>query len=166
MTMMLLGAMLKRNPERLIAVSDDTQLNAVYDTMRASKMKQIAVTKGDQVVGIIDYENLLDAVMLSPLDYNYLDAKDVMKKGLPVVTANSSVEEVIDLMIKIGVSALPYVGGGMKGLVSRADLLSGIDAFVTSGPHGIIESVKTKSEIAISNTLVQKVFKLLSDIGI
>jgi CBS domain-containing protein len=163
---MLLGAMLKRAPERLIAVSEDTQLNAVYDTMRASKVKQIAVTKGDKVVGIIDYENLLDAVMISPHDYNYLDAKDVMKKDLPVVTASSSVEEVIDLMIKAGTSALPYVGGGVKGLVSRADLLGGIDAFVTTEPRGIIESVKTKSEIAISNTLVQKVFKLLSDIGI
>lgn len=164
---MLLGTMIKRKPTSFIAVSDDTQLNAVYDAMRAHKVKQIAVSKGGSVVGVIDYESLLDAVMISPFDYNYLDAKDIMKKDLPVLTADTDLEEVIDLMIKAGVSALPYVGAdGSKGLVSRSDMLNGVDDIILSESHSILESVKTKSETAISNPIIQKMFKLLSDIGI
>lgn len=156
-----------KNQIRLICVEAHTHTNAIYDQMKAYDTDHVVVMEGKDAVGIIDRRGLLDAIMISPLDFNYLEAKDIMTRDLPRLDWGSPIETAASLMQTKRVNALPlYHDGECIGLITKSDLLRALlKSSVDQGSH-LVENAKAKSELVMSNPLIQKIAAMLSDVGI
>ena len=163
---MLLAKILADKPGKLISVSDDAHVSFIYEVMKSHRVHHVAVLQAQRYVGIVDQEALLDAIMISPQNFNSLEAADIMRKNLPHISSDSKVEEVLELMRDRDVQALPYFEGGhCHTLITRTDLLRLINDQLFE-EEGLVDQAIAKGEIAMANPVVRRLLGTLSDLGI
>jgi len=84
------------------------------------------VDDNGKVIGVVSEFDLLKAIR-SGKALEQVKAEDIMSKNPICVSENTSVEEIIDLMIKNNVIRVPVVrDGNLVGVISRCDILSSI----------------------------------------
>lgn len=110
------------------------RLSPVYRLMKANGLKHIPVLEGHRVVGIIsrkDIQRLGFGYSYEGRDdvetgiFDMLQADQVMVKYPPVVSPQSTVLEVAELLVTKELAALPVVDAGKNvlGTISISDLL-------------------------------------------
>ena len=152
--------------ERANVASGDDAVQRVYETMKSSNRQSIAVLDGEKFLGVVDYDSILNAVMLSPKNFPALTAQDVLKVNAKHLNEDSGLEDVVTGFQEAGTRALPYFQGEtFVRLVSQADLLEALTK-VLEGDQSIFEDAEAKGELFMANPVVQRIMATLSDIGI
>ena len=78
------------------------------------------------VVGVVSEFDLLKAIRVGKA-LEQVKAEDIMSKNPICVSENTSVEEIIDLMMKHNIIRVPVVrNNNLVGVISRCDILSSI----------------------------------------
>ncbi len=163
---MLLAKILADKPDRLISVNDDSHVSFIYEVMKSNHVHHVAVMQADRYVGIVDQEALLDAIMISPQNFNSLEAADIMRKNLPHISPNDKVEDLLEQMRDRDVQALPYFEDGRcRTLITRTDLLRLINQQLFED-EGLVDQAVAKGEVAMANPVVRRLLGTLSDLGI
>ncbi len=84
------------------------------------------VDDNGKVIGVVSEFDLLKAIH-SGKALEQVKAEDIMSKNPICVSENTSVEEIIELMIKNNVIRVPVVrNGNLVGVISRCDILSSV----------------------------------------
>ncbi len=112
----------------------DDGLDKAIQVMREKKVRQLIVTEGDQVVGVlsrIDLQHVLPstATTLAVNEMNYqlsrLKVRDYMTRRVVSVAQDATIEEAARLMHDSDVSGLPVVKNGrLVGLINRTMMLA------------------------------------------
>lgn len=112
----------------------DDGLDKAIQVMREKKVRQLVVTEGDQVVGVlsrIDLQHVLPstATTLAMNEMNYqlsrLKVRDFMTRRVVTVAADATIEEAARLMHDNDVSGLPVVKNDrLVGLINRTMMLA------------------------------------------
>lgn len=147
----------------VLTVTPDTPIKRIADVLLEHAISAVPVVQGDTPVGMVSEgdlvmprasrmavrrNRLLRCLVGSigggegcgPLSDPKLTAKDIM--SAPVITSSddSSVEEVLELMIENGIKRVPILRGGrLVGLVSRADLVRALARSLGGHQHAPAE---------------------------
>src|SRR5690606_17401561 len=117
-----------------ITVTTQDRISSVYQLMKRLQLKHIPVTDADKVVGIISRRDILHLGFGYEYDgrkdvelgmFDMLQADQVMVKNQTLVSPESTVEEVAELLLKAGMLALPVVvaDGNVTGTVDIYDVM-------------------------------------------
>jgi CBS domain-containing protein len=106
-----------------VCAEPEESLEAACQTMRLARLRHLLVTRGDALVGILSYRDLLER----PKGFDWVGARigDAMRpEPLCVVALDTPLGEAADRMCRYGYGCLPVVNGGqLVGLVTETDLL-------------------------------------------
>ena len=149
----------------IISVPSETLLRPVYDLMKKENVHHIAVIDGDKFLGLVDYDGILNAVMLSPRNFEALKASDVMKDKLPLLEEEVTLENVVMAFKEAPTRALPFSYQGRVALITHSDFLAALGS-ILDGHQSKLESAEAKGELFMANPVVQRLMRILSDIGI
>lgn len=119
-----------------ITVKPNTPVMEASKIMKEHGIRRLPVVKGDKVVGIVTYRNLLEAspsaaTTLSIHELNYLiaklEVKEVMQKNPICVSPDDSVMEVMQMGHEKGIGAFPVVDKGrLVGIVTETEIFSSV----------------------------------------
>lgn len=167
---MKLADLLKDKKNKLVSVTYDANISFIYEVMKAHRVHHIAVMQGQTFMGLIDQEALLDSILISPLNFNSLEAQDIMRRNVPSVSPENTIEDVVKLMKEKNLPAIPYMEDGhCKTLITRTDILRLVYEYLhdnQADEGDIIDKALQKSELMMTNPVLLRTTKLLSDIGI
>jgi CBS domain-containing membrane protein len=106
-----------------VCSAPEEPLEEARQTMRLARLRHMLVTRGDALVGILSYRDLLER----------LDARvssgacvgDAMQRAPLAVGPDASLGEAADRMCRYGYGCLPVVEGGdrLVGILTETDLL-------------------------------------------
>ncbi len=133
--------MKKRTPVSKIMTSDVITLNQTNSLETAemlfkqNRIRHIPVVKGDTIIGMLSYTDLLRISFADAIDENEQDVdtvvyemftiEQVMAKNLVSVTSTTTIKEVAEILSKKEFHALPVVDNGkLKGIVTTTDLIN------------------------------------------
>lgn len=127
---MYVGLRMSRNP---VTCSPDTGLDEATHLMKENKVRQLLVTEGDKLVGIVsdaDLQHVLPspATSLSVHEMTYLLSKltisKFMVKDVITITPDKTIEEAALLMHDNDISGLPVIRGDkLAGYINRTIML-------------------------------------------
>ncbi|SMF14055.1 CBS domain-containing protein [Pseudobacteriovorax antillogorgiicola] len=150
----------------LVSVESDENIQFVYELMKKEGIHHAAVLRNGDLVGLVDYDAILNAVMLSPQHFNSLQAQDIMKTGLHAVDGESTLDNLVLAFNQKTVRALPYYEEGrLVSLVTQTDLLQILSALLKRD-QSILDEAEAKGELFMANPVVQRVMNALSGLGI
>ncbi len=133
--------MKKRTPVSKIMTSDVITLNSTNGLETAellfkeNNIRHIPVVKGDAIIGMLSYTDLLrisfaDAINENEHDvdtivYEMFTIEQVMAKNLVSVNSNTTIKEVAEILSKREFHALPVIDNGkLAGIVTTTDLIN------------------------------------------
>jgi len=150
-----------------ITVKPSTPVMEAAKIMKENNIRRLPVVKGEEVVGIVTYRNILEAspsaaTTLSIHELNYLVAKlevrEIMHKDPITVSPEDSVMEVMMMGHAKGIGAFPVVDRGrLVGIVSETEIFRAVihlfgeqdqDRFVVLEDVRLRERVGAMSRIA------------------
>ncbi len=120
---------------KIITLKKDDDLEKAELLFKKHKIRHIPVVKGDAIIGMLSYTDLLrisfaDAVddtedEIESLVYNMFTIEQVMVKNVVTVTSNTSIKDVAKILAKEEFHALPIVDdGSLVGIVTTTDLIN------------------------------------------
>ncbi|WP_298317160.1 CBS domain-containing protein [uncultured Aquimarina sp.] len=133
--------MKKRTPVSRIMTSDVITLNSTNGLETAEmlfkehKIRHIPVVKGDSIIGMLSYTDLLrisfaDAINDNDGDvdtvvYEMFTIEQVMAKNLVSVSSSTTIKEVAEILASREFHALPVIDNGkLAGIVTTTDLIN------------------------------------------
>ncbi|MBJ7879145.1 CBS domain-containing protein [Gelidibacter salicanalis] len=120
---------------KIITLKKDDDLEKAEHLFKKHKIRHIPVVKGDAIIGMLSYTDLLrisfaDAVddtedEIESLVYNMFTIEQVMVKNVVTVTSDTSIKDVAKILAKEEFHALPIVDdGSLVGIVTTTDLIN------------------------------------------
>lgn len=106
--------------KRVISASPDTAITRAIEVMKKHDISQLPVVEGGQAVGLVSEGIILEAL----LDKGRKWVKDIMREPPPVVSQQAH-KTVVSQLLKHYPLVLVSHKGRIRGLVTKADLLSG-----------------------------------------
>ncbi|AXT49571.1 CBS domain-containing protein [Aquimarina sp. BL5] len=133
--------MKKRTPVSRIMTSDVITLNSTNGLETAEmlfkehKIRHIPVVKGDSIIGMLSYTDLLrisfaDAINdndgnVDTVVYEMFTIEQVMAKNLVSVSSGTTIKEVAEILASREFHALPVIDNGkLAGIVTTTDLIN------------------------------------------
>lgn len=123
--------------KELITVNSDSTISDAMELLRTNKISRLPVVDKTHLVGIVTDRDLSEvspssATSLSVFEINYLlsqtKIKDIMKKNVVTVNADSLIEEAAVLMRDNDIGGLPVLDkGNLAGIITESDIF---DAFI------------------------------------
>ncbi|MBO3100291.1 CBS domain-containing protein [Gelidibacter pelagius] len=119
---------------KIITLKKDDDLETAERLFKRHKIRHIPVVKGDAIIGMLSYTDLLrisfaDAVdesetEVESLVYNMFTIEQVMAKNVVSVSSTASIKEVAEILAKKEFHALPVVDDDvLVGIVTTTDLI-------------------------------------------
>ncbi len=109
--------------KKIITAKADEKVSIIIKEMKRYSISQVPVIDKEKPIGLITETALLDK--LSTGDMNTLKAKDVMEECPPIITPNTKISAIANLLHYFPI-VLVSDKGSLKGLISKADLLEKI----------------------------------------
>lgn len=109
----------------LIVVRTEELVSHAIDRLRKYKISQIPVIDVDGFVGSIDETDLFRSYV-EDKDIADKPIKDIMGKPYPIVSANTSIEEISKLINKDNQAVLVNLGDGRHHIITKHDIISSI----------------------------------------
>ncbi len=121
--------------KKVITLRSSDSLELAEHLFKSNHIRHIPVVKGDAVIGMLSYTDLLrisfaDAVdeeeeMVDTEVYNMFTITQVMAKNILSVSSNATIKEVAEVLAKKEFHAIPVVDNNkLKGIVTTTDLLN------------------------------------------
>jgi len=113
-----------------VTVTTRDRISSVYQLMKKLQLKHIPVMNADKVVGIISRRDILQLGFGYEYDghedvelgmFDMLQADQVMVRNPAWVSPESTLEEVVGLLTRAGVLALPVVDGN-RNVIGTVDI--------------------------------------------
>ncbi|MET1159992.1 MAG: CBS domain-containing protein [Thermoprotei archaeon] len=84
----------------------------------------LVVNEKNELVGIVTKRDILWALKYRASDAKYLKVKDIMKKNPITVTSDTSIVDIVNIMLQHNISHIPVVEDGkLIGIISDRELL-------------------------------------------
>jgi CBS domain-containing protein len=109
------------------------RLDLADDIMRLGRVRHMPVLSGKRVVGIVSNRDLLAASLSKSLSFDprhrrtfmrAVEVREVMSRALITISADTTLREAAQLMLRQQIGALPVVRDGeLVGIVTESDLL-------------------------------------------
>ncbi|WP_330443522.1 pyridoxal-phosphate dependent enzyme [Flavobacterium sp. C4GT6] len=109
----------------LVVVRTEELVSHAIDRLRKYKISQIPVIDANGFVGSVDETDLFRSYV-EDKDIAEKPIREVMGKPYPVVTANTSIEEVSKLINKDNQAVLVDLGNGRHHIITKHDIISSI----------------------------------------
>jgi CBS domain-containing protein len=111
-------------PARTVNATEN--LWTAWQLTYAQGVRHLVAVEDARCVGVLDERRIVLSWPLDPLGHKHLSVGDVIRRDLPTVVAGTPVPRLAQLMVELGVDALPVVDdvGVVLGLVTAANLLS------------------------------------------
>lgn len=128
----MVGHIMRRS---FVAADPDEKLEDVRQTMRMARLRHLLVTRGDQLVGILSYREILESLLAhsgDPAAATAHTVADAMKPAPAFATPETPLAAAADRMVRYGLGCLPVLqaradgsaaAGHLVGIVTEADLL-------------------------------------------
>lgn len=114
------GDLIARAP---IAVAPETSIRAAAEQMRAAHISCLAVTRGEQLVGIVTARDFVNKVLAQGLD-PAAPVSTVMAADPMVLSPDSLGSDVLNRMLEHRIGHLPVVDDGkLVGMITQTDLV-------------------------------------------
>jgi CBS domain-containing protein len=105
--------------KKIITASPNEKISKIVSKMEKYGIKEIPIVNKGKFVGMVTYYDILDYVRIDPNE----KASTLMIKP-PSATPNTSINDIIELMVKTGVEAIPILEEDkLVGLISDYDIL-------------------------------------------
>lgn len=104
---------------KIISISPEDDIKTAIETMKKFNISQMPVIEGHKSIGLISESNILSAI----LEKKAKKVKEVMEDSLPVVSKNTSINVISDLL-KFYPLILVSEDGNLKGVITKSDLLA------------------------------------------
>lgn len=114
-----------KKPQPLVTVPSDVTADKALKLMKEHGVSQIPVFDGQECVGAIIEEQVLDLVV-NHQDPRQVSVRQIMRKPFPVVSADVSIEEVAALLKAGHPSVLVRDTAGALGILTKYDLVAQI----------------------------------------
>jgi CBS domain-containing protein len=110
-------------------------LDSAFQTMRLARLRHLLVARGDRLLGILSYRNLLEALLAERLAAPPPDPRrveDAMTRSPSFVTPRTTLAQAADRLCRYGLGCLPVLEpptpgsgaeGRLVGVVTETDLL-------------------------------------------
>ena len=106
----------------MVSVEPDDPLTVAYARMRLHDISQLAVTEGQQIVGIVDESDLLLAAHRADSSFD-APVRDVMSRNLRTIDRRARIDELMPIF-DAGLVAVVNDDEGFHGLITRIDVLN------------------------------------------
>ena len=121
--------------KEVITLHTGDSLDNAEHLFKKHHIRHIPVVKGEKVVGMLSYTDLLRISFADAVDeedddvetivYNMFTLEQVMAKNLVSVTSDTTIREVAQLLSKKEFHAIPVIDDGkLMGIVTTTDLLN------------------------------------------
>ena len=111
--------------QKIIVAQTDEKISDVIKEMKKRGISQMPVFPKNQPVGFISENTILDAIAVGNRDLSMLRAEDVMDEVPPIVPDDTPLHAVANLLKYYSI-VLVGSRGKINGLISKADILSGM----------------------------------------
>ena len=152
--------------EKLYTISPEETLTEALARMQERSIHHLLVTDQGQLKGMVSDRDLYAAAQSHhplTIDPNRR-IHDFMRVDVPTLDENSELGDAISLMREKNLSALPLLKEGqLHGILTETDLLRIMEKTLKYEIEDL--SVTDKSQIYLANPMVQKVMKLLAELG-
>lgn len=109
----------------LITLGSEELVSHAVAKMKQFKISQIPVTKDGEFVGLVDEKSLINNVLDDP-DFRDKPVNAVMGPKLPVISKETSIKELSQIICKEVPAAIVKLNDGKYHIVTRHDLISAI----------------------------------------
>jgi CBS domain-containing protein len=121
--------------KKVVTLNKNDELETAERLFKKHHIRHIPVVRGDHVIGILSYTDLLRISFADAVDededsvdtvvYNMFTIEQVMAKNLISVSSNTTIKEVAELLSKREFHALPVVDNDkLVGIVTTTDLIN------------------------------------------
>jgi len=150
----------------LISIDAAEELTNALSTMRQRKVHHLLVEKDGAVVGVVSDRGIIEKAFL--FDVGKLDGSklvgDVMLAEVPRVQIDDDLSHVVQSMHAVDASAaIVYQGEKLCGFITERDLLRQLSDVLTDTRDNEFTRL---SKIFLSDPVVQRIMKAVSDVGI
>jgi CBS domain-containing protein len=154
-----------------------TPVREALAAMRAGEVQTLVVLDGGGVAGIVEARDFIEhalAVDGTSMNAN-LTVADVMTRVPGCAAASTTLASALALMERYGVSVLPVLrDGALVGTISESDLLRALGRHLADAhaqkqgdeEDGDAEGAVARSQVFMSNPLIQNAMDLLAQAGI
>jgi CBS domain-containing protein len=123
-----------------VSADPEEMLTSALQTMRMARLRHLLVTRGDQLLGVLSYRELLEALLEEQLAVSPPDPRrveDAMRRSPAFVTPRTSLARAADRVCRYGLGCLPVLeppprgsseAGRLVGVLTETDLLRAVYA--------------------------------------
>ena len=108
--------------KNIILAKSEDKISKVIKLMNKYSISQLPVLEKDKVIGLITESSILEKSLENA---NILKAKDLMIEAPPLISENTKIS-VVSSLLKYYPLILVSKKGGLKGLITKADLLNSL----------------------------------------
>jgi len=132
---MTIESILKRKGTTVATIAPDASVKRAADWLRAKNIGALVVTSEDAVLGLISEREIVHAFSRYGEAAGSMPVKEIMQYGVTTISADDSVNRVMNLMTHHRVRHMPVVRDGkLAGIVSIGDVVK----------HRLEESLRTE----------------------
>ncbi len=148
-----------------ISISPSASVQEAIALMDKFKIHHLLVMEGDNFKGLVEGRDLIFSAQYFADKFNTKKVSDVMRTEVPMIYESTDVGAVAEMMLNNRLTAIPIVEAGrIKGILTESDLLRLFQTIL--GKNTGLPILVKEGEAALANPLIQKVFQLLSELGI
>ncbi len=108
---------------KIISCEADSTIKNIIKRMKRYEISQLPVIDQDKVVGVISEKIILKHIFEK--DAAKMKVRDVMEEAPPIVSTNAS-QEIVSYLLRHFQMVIVKEKGGLKGIVTRADILRNV----------------------------------------
>jgi len=120
--------------KNFVTAAPDETLDEASQTMRMARLRHLLIARGDRLVGILSYREILEALLerTRALPRDARTVGNAMKQSPAFATPQTTLAEAADRMCRYGLGCLPVLEGApglpadagrLVGIITEADLL-------------------------------------------
>ena len=121
----ILASKANADSEPLISIQSDANCQEALATMKEFEVSQIPVMESEGIVGRIQEDTLID-LLISGQEAEQVTVGSVMGEPLPIVSSETSVEEISHLLTSGNSAVLVARGGDPDGIITKYDLIQSL----------------------------------------
>ena len=121
---MSIESILRRKGTDVTTIGPEASIKSAADWLRAKNIGALVVTSGYAVLGLISEREIVDAFSRHGETAGSMAVKEIMQRGVTTVSADESVNRVMNLMTHHRVRHMPVLRDGkLAGIVSIGDVV-------------------------------------------
>jgi CBS domain-containing membrane protein len=153
----------------VVTISPTETLVAAVAKMRAWDIRHLLVVENDLLVGLLAAEDIVWSGLMGPdLQFNPTTlVEDAMNRDYPIIDEDTPLAEVVEVMQSRNVTAVPIIRDDRPvGILTSSDVVRVLRDILAEEEKNRLRGLTADGRSTLASPFVQKVMKLISDLGI